>query len=69
MVVSAALAALINYFCNLLPSLQFVWPAVNFMFSFCAITLLFAMIYKILPDVKIAWGDVWIGAAITSEAV
>src|SRR5262249_27635475 len=30
------------------------------------ITLLFALIYKILPDVKIAWRDVWIGAAVTA---
>jgi hypothetical protein len=38
-VVSAALAALINYFCHFFPSLQVVWLAVNFMFSFCVITL------------------------------
>jgi membrane protein len=34
--------------------------------SFGVITLLFALIYKFLPDVEIAWGDVWIGAAVTS---
>jgi len=28
--------------------------------------LLFAMMYKILPDVKIGWSDVWIGAAMTA---
>ena len=27
---------------------------------------LFAMIYKVLPDVKMSWGDVWLGAAITA---
>ena len=30
------------------------------------LTLLFALIYKILPDVHMAWKDVWIGAAITA---
>jgi membrane protein len=30
------------------------------------ITVLFAMIFKVLPDVKIAWRDVWIGAGLTS---
>jgi membrane protein len=30
------------------------------------LTLLFAMLFKVLPDVKISWGDVWIGGAITS---
>lgn len=30
------------------------------------VTLLFAMIYKVLPDVKISWRDVWFGAAVTA---
>ena len=34
--------------------------------SFAVVTILFAMMFKILPDVKIAWNDVWIGAAATS---
>jgi membrane protein len=34
--------------------------------SFAFITLLFAVIYKFVPDVRIAWSDVWIGAAATS---
>jgi membrane protein len=34
--------------------------------SFIVVAVLFALIFKILPDVKIAWSDVWIGAAATS---
>jgi membrane protein len=34
--------------------------------SLVVITLLFAMIYRYLPDAKIAWKDVWLGAAITA---
>jgi membrane protein len=34
--------------------------------SFGFVTILFAMIYKFLPDVRIQWKDVWIGAALTS---
>ena len=34
--------------------------------SFLVITLLFAAIYKLLPSRRIAWGDVWVGAAVTS---
>ena len=34
--------------------------------SFAFITLLFAMIYKFMPDVRIAWSDVWIGAGAAS---
>ena len=30
------------------------------------LTILFAMLFKILPDAKISWGDVWIGGAITA---
>jgi membrane protein len=40
--------------------------AVNFVVSFVVTTLLFAAIYKVLPDADIEWKDVWIGAAITS---
>lgn len=38
----------------------------NFFLSFGVITLLFALMFKFLPDVKITWGDVGIGAVITA---
>ena len=38
----------------------------NNLVSFGIITLMFALIYKLLPDAEIAWNDVWIGAAVTS---
>jgi membrane protein len=38
----------------------------NNLASFLVITLLFAMIYHFLPDVKIGWKDVWLGAVVTS---
>ena len=37
-----------------------------YLFYFAAIVLLFAMIFKFLPDVKIQWRDVWVGAVITA---
>jgi membrane protein len=43
-----------------------VLQAVNFLFSFGLVTLLFAMIYKILPAVRIAWRDVIVGSVITA---
>lgn len=43
-----------------------VLEALNFLFSFALVTLLFAMIYKILPSVRIAWKDVAIGSVITA---
>ena len=42
------------------------WQTINFVVSFGFVTMLFSMIYKVLPDVKVAWGDVWLGAAVTA---
>ncbi|HVF10527.1 MAG TPA: YihY/virulence factor BrkB family protein [Abditibacteriaceae bacterium] len=63
-VLSAALAAFGNFMGGYLP--EAVLHVLNFVVSFGVITLLFAMIYKVLPDVEIAWRDVWMGAAMTS---
>jgi membrane protein len=43
-----------------------VLQLMNFAFSFLVVTGLFALIFKVLPDAKVAWRDVWIGAALTS---
>ncbi len=64
LVVSAALSAITAYFVDLLPGL--VMHGVNLVGSFAAITFLFAIIFKVLPDVRIRWKDVWLGAAITA---
>jgi membrane protein len=66
LVVTAGLSAAIKYLGDALPGADAVWQAVNLLVSFGVITLLFAMIYKVLPDVKIAWSDVWVGAAATA---
>ena len=39
---------------------------VDLALSFALMTLLFAMIYKVIPRVRIAWRDVWVGAAVTA---
>jgi membrane protein len=39
---------------------------VYLVFDFAVVVLLFAMIFKFLPDVKIQWRDVWIGAVMTA---
>lgn len=53
---------------GMLPSgISAVWPiAINFVVSFLVIWLLFAAMFKFLPDARIDWHDVWIGAAITT---
>jgi membrane protein len=66
LVISAALSALGTYLIGLLPEFETMLQLLNFVISFAVITLLFAMIYKIVPDVLISWSDVWIGAAFTA---
>jgi membrane protein len=66
LVVSAVLSALGAWFDHLLPGWTVMWQGVNLIVSFGVITVLFAMMYKILPDTHVAWRDVWLGAAVTS---
>jgi len=61
-VLSAAQGALGQY----LPEPSALWQYVNTAVSLVMITVLFAMIFKFLPDAKVAWRDVWVGAAFTS---
>lgn len=66
LLVSAALAAVHTYMGNAFPGVVVVWEALNVVVSLAVITLLFAMIYKVLPDVRLAWADVWIAALVTA---
>ncbi|MGE5656014.1 MAG: YihY/virulence factor BrkB family protein [Actinomycetota bacterium] len=66
LVVSSVLAALSQWLNGLLHVPVGVWQLIDFGISFSVVTLLFALIYKFLPDIKLDWNDVWIGAAITS---
>jgi membrane protein len=42
------------------------WQVLDFLVPFSSITILFAMIFKMLPEVEIAWSDVRMGAVLTS---
>ena len=66
LVVSTGLSAAGAYSAHVLPAWQITLQIINIVVSFGVITLLFAAIYKVLPNVKIAWSDVWLGAAFTS---
>jgi membrane protein len=66
LVITTALEAVGAYFGGLLPSWAPVLQALNLAVSFGVITLLFAMIFKYLPDAKVDWGDVWLGSAATA---
>jgi membrane protein len=66
LVISAVISGLQNYMNNWLPGIPWAWQTANVVSSFLVIAVLFAMIYKFLPDVVISWKDVWIGAAVTA---
>jgi membrane protein len=66
LVLSAALAGLHDFLARHLPLASRILPLVNFALSFGVVTALFAMIFKILPDARMEWRDVWPGAAVTA---
>lgn len=64
---SAALTAMGGMIGRLIPGgSEVVAQILNFVLSFVVITGLFAAIYRVLPDAKIAWKDVWVGAVVTA---
>ena len=66
LVVDAAITAMNDSFDRLIPGGSILVQAVQLTLSFALITLLFAMIFRYLPDLRIAWHDVWLGAAFTA---
>jgi membrane protein len=68
LVLSAALAAFGDSLARMLPEglSASVLQAINFGVSFAVITLLFAAIFRVLPDARIRWRDVWVGAVVTA---
>src|SRR5438132_1261219 len=66
LVVSAVLAAVNQLLAEHLPVLSALLPPLNFLVSFLMITALFALIFKVLPDARMDWRDVWFGAAVTA---
>jgi membrane protein len=66
LIVSAGLSAFGKYISTVVPGLDVLWMITNALVSFAVITVLFAMIFKVLPDVTIRWRSVWVGAATTA---
>ena len=49
-----------------LPATEFLLHAANFAVSLVLVTVLFGLLYRVLPDSSVHWRDVWTGAAITA---
>jgi membrane protein len=55
-----------NYLRNIVPGGHYLGLTVFYVFDLAIIVLLFAMLFRYLPDAKIAWRDVWTGAVLTA---
>jgi membrane protein len=64
--VSAMLGAIDNWTGGAIPGGPILWQGVNYVVMLGVFTVMFALIYKFLPDVQIRWSDVWLGAAVTA---
>lgn len=66
LVISAGLSASQGTIGSLIPLSEFIMQIVNLVISIGVITVLFALMFKFLPDAEIAWRDVWVGAFMTA---
>jgi membrane protein len=64
--VTTALNSTGDYLREQVPGLPVLMHVLNFAISFLVVAVLFALIFKFLPDAKIAWRDVWFGALVTA---
>ena len=65
LLVSAFLSGTGKFLSGALPGGEVLWFVINAVASFAIISIMFGLIFKYVPDVKIAWRDVWIGAVVT----
>ena len=66
LIASAAVAAVGKFSAPMFGASAVLAEGLNLVVSFALVTVTFAMIYKIIPRVRIGWGDVWVGAAVTA---
>ncbi|WP_295852510.1 YihY/virulence factor BrkB family protein [uncultured Xylophilus sp.] len=66
LVVSAGVAAFGRWAGDVVPGWELALQGLNLLISLGITTLLFAMIYKLMPQARIAWRDVWTGALVTA---
>lgn len=66
LIITTIVQTVVTYFSNVIPGVGDLLQIANVILSFVITTILFGLIFKVLPDVKITWSDVLIGAALTS---
>jgi membrane protein len=66
LLLNVALRAIVTYAESWVPVPPLLLSGAELVFSLVVITALFAVIFKVLPDVVVEWGDVWVGAGIAA---
>lgn len=66
LVVSSLLSSVGDFLAATLPGGAVLWQVLNFALSLGVITVLFALIFKVIPHAEVHWRDVWLGAAVTA---
>jgi membrane protein len=66
LLLTTGLSVLNEFFASLPPAAVYLYHLINLLLTFGLITLLFAILFKFLPDREIEWRDVWVGAAFTA---
>jgi membrane protein len=66
LVVNAGLSALGDYLGRTLPGGRNFWGAINSIFSLGAVTVLFTLMFRFIPDVRVAWKDALAGGSLTA---
>lgn len=65
LVLSTSIATLSQMTENILHIPALIWACVTALLSLAVVSTLFALIFKVLPDVEVEWQDVWVGAILT----
>jgi len=66
LVIDSAVAAAGHFIGDRLPGGETLWQGVQLIVSLAVVTLLFALIFRFLPDIHPTWRDVWFGAVFTA---
>lgn len=66
LILTSILSSFGSVLSDTLPGGAVLWQIVNFALSFGVVTVLFALMFKVIPDAKVQWRDVWLGAAVTA---
>jgi membrane protein len=66
LVLSAVLAAVGHFWAGLLPLPEIALSAINFLISFAGVVILFALIFRYVPDARVPWSRIWWGSVVTA---